>query len=168
MLNFWLPETARESWASTGEMQVRAAEEFRLLLLSIDERLDLRFIKQNATNLPAEWRGHWVVLRHNGGGVPPTVLLVQDEKGLPCAPDERHLRALQERDAERHPDVWRKVRMDSQERQRRSQLALEEKSAEFQESLLDRLDHLFDVRIAVTPRMKEKVAPKEAVGADAN
>ena len=157
MLNFWTPDAERESWSTPGEEGAAHAEEFARALHDYNPRAELRFIKRGADWAPEDWRGRWAVVVKNGGGVPPSVFIVQTPAGEYSDPLPEHLGALMAKDAERNSRAWREQRSQHEKRERDRRIRGEEKHREFRETLLDRVNHLHDARIAVTEAMKERV-----------
>lgn len=135
--------------------------DFRRALKQIDSRLDLIYAKEGAKALKGN---RWYIIRRNDN-LPPQLWEIEDENGEYCEPDERHMRRFLEGDTARHPDLYRKFEQARVDRKLRAEKAIEDKSEEFRSKLGERLNHVFDGRIAVTGTMKaiaagEKVRDK--------
>lgn len=149
MLNLWVPgETSADEYDELGAGEARMAhcEEFCRYLKQIDSRLDLVFAKAHATWTPHP--GRWHIIRRNEGA-PWSFWAVLAEDGESYSePYERHLQALKARDSAANPRLWEEHRKAVARERLDRQLRADERHAQFREGLSDRLDHLFDARIA--------------------
>jgi hypothetical protein len=139
---------------SSAEYELDQVMDFRKYLKQIDSRLDVIWVKPGAKVFPKGNR--WYIIRRNET-VMPSFWLVEDEHENYCVPDERHLNKLREYDTAAHPDVWKKFQRAHTERKLRAEKAIEAKREEFRTKLAERLDHVFDANILVTPAMKDQI-----------
>jgi hypothetical protein len=162
VLNFWLPETARDEWSTVNEAERATLDAaiFDGLLKQIDPRLQLRWIKAGARSFPEDCWARWLIVRLNEGTY-PTYWVVQNPDGSYSEPDERHLEALRSLDEASHPGVYQRYRKRLAAEAADRQYRKTEKRREFRETLLDRLNHVFDVRVAVTAAHKEKLSGED-------
>jgi hypothetical protein len=166
-LNLWLPETSAEEWdpAAAAGKSTGHALQFRAYLQDIDSRLDLVWVKDQAASFPEHCWNRWLMVRWNEGA-PPTFWVVQDPDGGYCEPDERHLEALRAIDSAARPDVWRRHQQSVARRNADAQWRKDETHRRFREELADRLDHIFDARIAVPASVERALAHQGPTVAD--
>jgi hypothetical protein len=129
-------------------------------LHDIDHRLQLRFAKPGARLLD---EGYWYFIRFNDAGVAPSYWKLTEKGGLDdehgpgySHPEWAHIESLQKRDTWRHPHVWREYEKRRANARRDREKHSEELHREFREKLLDRLNHIYGVQIAVTGAMKAR------------
>lgn len=152
----WLPEneTAEDLAFDDAIEHLAAAMEFRRTLKLIDERLDLCWAKPGATSVAVPER--WYIFRRSDSGI-GGMWMISNADGSYSDPDERHIAALMNQDAARHPDVWRRLEMGRRKAKEQAEKDKAETSRQFQSELLDRLDHLNNARIFVKEAAKAKL-----------
>jgi hypothetical protein len=156
-LGLWVPDEVRAEYAVAEESDRHweLAVEFRKVLKAVDERLDIIWVKQGATNFPVA--GRWYVTRRSDEGH-SCFWVIQTADGKYCPPSQQHLERLQAMDSHAHPDVWNRLRRARQEEQRAAQKRKAETRREFREKLLERLDFNNRVQIPVSTADKDKIA----------
>lgn len=158
-LGLFLPEEVAEQYAVKQEAERHwdQAQVFARQLKAIDERLDIIYVKANATDFPVPNR--WYIVRHGGEhGRASTFWVIQTKDGKYCPPTQQHLEALQARDSYAHPDVWRRMERTRREEQRAKQKRREDRREEFRGRLEERLTFNNRVQIPVTDADKDKLA----------
>lgn len=155
MSHILLPGHASDEYEMGAARDIHVAKEFRALLKSLDDWLDLIWVKEGATNF--EHPGRWHIVRWHPGGNPELNVywVVQTPDGAYCIPNQTHLDALMKMDT-RTRDVYRGIQEGRSRKKEERRKAFEAKREEFRETLLERLSHVFDTRIAVTPAMKAR------------
>ncbi len=154
--DLWLPDDVSPDEARPLDpSDPMSAHVFRNMLKQVDPaRLDMIRSNERAQNLPAG--RYLIVYRSEDAHV--SWLLIQDEDGSDCVPDERHWDRLMEFDQARTQgrllDAFRKKRDLIQAAVRQEK---EDKSAEFREKLDEAFSHILDPKIAVSTRAKELV-----------
>lgn len=156
-LGLWVPDETREEFAIAehAEGDVDIALAFRRKLKDVDSRLDLIWVKSNATSFPVTRR--WYITRKTNEGKYSAFWIVQTDTGKYCPPTDQHFEALMARDSWAHPDVWNRLRRTRQTEQRQAAGRREEQRREFREKLLEQLDFNHRVQTAITPADKAKL-----------
>lgn len=124
----------------------RIAYELNTLLRIIDDRLRCFWVRVNATSF--EHPGRWHIGRFHSNPEFNTYWVICNEDGSYCEPQERHLQRLLQYDTHarnRYADI-EKARTTRKAEKRKQ---MEDTRARFRDELQDRLDHLYDARIAV-------------------
>jgi hypothetical protein len=149
MSHLWLPENehAEDLVVDRAWERLGAAREFRAALKAIDERLDLVWAPEGSTSVPKDNR--WYIIRRGDSGI-GGMWMCEDEHGEYCEPNERHLDALCQMDPSKTGNAHRRIADGRAARKAAREAHRADKSAEFRESLLDRLDHIYDARVFVS------------------
>lgn len=154
--NLWLPEDVHPDEARPLDpSDPMSAHVFRNMLKQVDPaRLDMIRSSPRAQNLPPD---RWLIV-YRSEDAHVSWLLIQDEQGRDCLPDERHWDRLMEFDQARSQgrmlDAFRKKRDLIQAAAKQEH---EDKRAEFREKLDDAFSHLLDPKIAVSSRAKDLI-----------
>ena len=156
-LGLFVPEEVAEQYAVAKEADRHwdQAEVFARQLKAIDERLDIIWVKEGATDFPVAAR--WYIVRRGENSESSCFWVIQAANGAYCPPTQQHLEALQARDSFAHPDVWRRMRRTRQEEQRAKARAKERAAEERRDRMLDRLTYKTRVQIPVGADDKAKI-----------
>lgn len=157
-LGLFLPEEVQEQFAIADEAERHwdQAQEFQKQLTAIDVRLEIIYVKANATDFPVPNR--WYIVRRGGEhGKASCFWVIQTDQGKYSPPTQQHLEALQARDSFAHPDVWKRMERTRREEERVKKAKRDDQHAEFRGRLEERLTYNDRVQIAVTGEDKAKL-----------
>jgi len=156
MSDLILPENVldatEEYVAADAAHDVGMAIAFQAELKKRDSRLTLIFVKEGAETFPKSPR--WYVVRRNEETV-DTYWVIEDEHGEYSEPRPIHLERLDQLDTTTGGrDPLRELAEKHMRKKLESEKKKADKSAEFRETLGERLDHVYDGRIAVPGEKK--------------
>lgn len=144
------------------------AQAFNKLLKAIDPCLKLAWVPENAASF--ENPGRWHIVRENPHNPEfNTYWVVQTPDGRYCEPQEMHLERLKAMDTFAGKRMDLEIANARSERKKRAAQRMEDARREFRETLAERLDHIYDARIAISPAMKDRAmapTPKALLGPD--
>jgi hypothetical protein len=156
-LGLYLPEEVQEQVAvrKEADRHWEQAEAFVRELKAIDERLDLIWVKQGATDFPVP--GRWYIVRHGEHARASAFWVIQNEKGGYSPPTQQHLDRLRAMDSHAHPDVYRRMERTRREEERARAKQKADRSEEFRGRLEERLTFNNRVQIPVSATDKDKL-----------
>lgn len=126
---------------------IAAAALFRRRIKDLDPRLDLIFVKEGAKHFPISPR--WYIIRRNEL-VTPTFWVIETPEGEYCMPTELHYQGLLKLDTwSSRRSVVDEVKAKQERKKRDKEKRKAALSEQFRETLLDRLEHLANPRVAV-------------------
>ncbi len=144
-------------------MDTVTAAKFRKRLRELDPRFDVVYFGPEATAV--EIPNRFYIVRTNELTV-PTYYVVQDEKGEFCVPDQRHIDKLMEGDLWSRLDVADELRKARDAKEKAKEKKKAAKSEEFQETLLERLGHVYDTHVAIPDQEAEAARKQRAASVE--
>ena len=149
------------------EHDVQIASVFNAMLKTLDPYLRCFWVSPNSETFEHPGRWHVARFHHGGNDELNAYWVIQTPDGKYCEPQQMHFDRLLQmdtfRDAKRAYEKLQKARTDRQERRRKQ---FEETREYFRELLTERLAHIQDARIAITPGMKARSEGKQLLGPD--
>lgn len=152
---FYLPDHVQGEYVAGAQRDIMVTRAFQSMLNDLDPHLRVFWVPEAATSF--EHPGRWHIGRFGVRDELNAYWVVQTPEGTYCEPQQMHFDRLLQmdtfRDAKRAYQKLQQARTDRQLRRRKE---FEARREAFRELLTERLDHIFDTRIAVTGGMKSR------------